>query len=73
MYQSTRDGRLLSVNPAFVKMLGYSTAEEMYALPSGAMLYWNPPDRAEFVRRVESEGEVRNASSGCAGVTGNRW
>jgi PAS domain S-box-containing protein len=50
VYQSTRDGRLVSVNSAFVKMLGYSSAEEMYALPSSVMLYWSPTDRADFVR-----------------------
>ncbi len=61
VYQSGRDGRLLSVNPAFVSILGYGSAEELYALPSVAMLYWNPADRTEFMRRVESEGEIRNA------------
>jgi diguanylate cyclase (GGDEF)-like protein/PAS domain S-box-containing protein len=61
VYQSGRDGRLLSVNPAFVSILGYSSAEELYGLPSVALLYWNPADRAEFTRRVESEGEIRNA------------
>jgi diguanylate cyclase (GGDEF)-like protein/PAS domain S-box-containing protein len=61
VYQSGRDGRLLSVNPAFVSILGYNSAEELYALPSVAILYWNPADRAEFMRRVESEGEIRSA------------
>jgi diguanylate cyclase (GGDEF)-like protein/PAS domain S-box-containing protein len=61
VYQSGRDGRLLSVNPAFVTILGYGSAEELYALPSVALLYWNPADRTEFMRRVESEGEIRNA------------
>jgi diguanylate cyclase (GGDEF)-like protein/PAS domain S-box-containing protein len=61
VYQSGRDGRLRSVNPAFVSILGYDSAEELYALPSVATLYWNPADRAEFIRRVESEGEIRNA------------
>jgi len=61
VYQSGRDGRLLSVNPAFVSILGYGSAEELYALPSVAMLYWNPADRAEFMRRVESEDEIRSA------------
>ncbi len=61
VYQSGRDGRLHSVNPAFVAILGYGSAEELYALPSVATLYWNPTDRAEFIRRVESEGEIRNA------------
>ena len=61
VYQSGRDGRLLSVNPAFVTILGYGSAEELYAVPSVALLYWNPADRAEFMRRVEAEGEIRNA------------
>ncbi|HYP66241.1 MAG TPA: EAL domain-containing protein, partial [Steroidobacteraceae bacterium] len=61
VYQSGRDGRLLSVNPAFVKMLGYSSAEQLYALPSAAALYWNPADRAEFARRVDAAGEIRDA------------
>ena len=61
VYQSTRDGRLVSVNSAFVKMLGFDSAEEMYALPSSVMLYWSAPDRAEFVRRVDVDGEVRSS------------
>jgi diguanylate cyclase (GGDEF)-like protein/PAS domain S-box-containing protein len=61
VYQSGRDGRVLSVNPAFVSMLGYSSAAEIYALPSAEALYWNPADREEFTRRVESEGEIRDA------------
>jgi len=60
VYQSTRDGRLVSVNSAFVSMLGYDSAEEMYALPSSVMLYWSAPDRADFVRRVDTDGEVRS-------------
>ncbi|MBK7250031.1 MAG: PAS domain S-box protein [Gammaproteobacteria bacterium] len=61
VFQSTLDGRLLSVNPAFVGMLGYVSAEELYALPSAAMLYWNPADRADLARRIERDGEIRNA------------
>ena len=61
VYQSGRDGRLLSVNPAFVAMLGYRSAEELYALRGAEALYWNPADRAEFARRVDSEGEIRDA------------
>jgi diguanylate cyclase (GGDEF)-like protein/PAS domain S-box-containing protein len=61
VYQSGRDGRLLSVNPAFVAMMGYGNAEELYALPSAAALYWDPADRAEFTRRIEAEGEIRDA------------
>jgi diguanylate cyclase (GGDEF)-like protein/PAS domain S-box-containing protein len=61
VYQSSQSGRLQSVNPAFVAMMGYETPEELYAMPSVEVLYWDPADRAEFTRRVETEGEVRNA------------
>jgi diguanylate cyclase (GGDEF)-like protein/PAS domain S-box-containing protein len=61
VYQSSPGGRLISVNPAFVGILGYRSAEELYALPSVTMLYWNPADRGEFARRLEAAGEVRNA------------
>jgi diguanylate cyclase (GGDEF)-like protein/PAS domain S-box-containing protein len=60
VYQSRRDGRFLSVNPAFVEIFGFSNAEEIYALPNAEALYWNPMDRIEYVRRVEAEGEIRN-------------
>jgi diguanylate cyclase (GGDEF)-like protein/PAS domain S-box-containing protein len=62
VYRSTRDGRLLVVNPAFVQMLGYSTAEELYRV-SASSLYWYPNDRDTYVRRMESEGEVRDVES----------
>jgi diguanylate cyclase (GGDEF)-like protein/PAS domain S-box-containing protein len=59
VYRTTRDGRLLVVNPAFAQMLGYSSAEELYQV-SAVSLYWYPNDRDTYVRRMESEGEVRN-------------
>jgi diguanylate cyclase (GGDEF)-like protein/PAS domain S-box-containing protein len=59
VYRTTRDGRLLVVNPAFVQMLGYGSAEEICQVPA-ASLYWYPADRDSYVRRLDSEGEVRN-------------
>jgi diguanylate cyclase (GGDEF)-like protein/PAS domain S-box-containing protein len=59
VYQTARDGRILVANPAFVNLMGYASAEELYQVPAEA-LYWYPSDRETFVRRVESEGELRN-------------
>ena len=59
VYRTTRDGRVLVANPAFVQMMGYATAEEIYRIPA-ASLYWYPSDRDTYVRRMEGEGEVRN-------------
>ena len=61
VYQSGRDGRLKSVNPAFVAILGYESAEQLYAMRDVSTLYWNPEDRAHFIRQVETQGEIRNA------------
>jgi diguanylate cyclase (GGDEF)-like protein/PAS domain S-box-containing protein len=59
VYQTTRDGRILVANPAFVNLLGYGSAEELYQVPAGA-LYWYANDRENFTRRAEIEGELRN-------------
>jgi diguanylate cyclase (GGDEF)-like protein/PAS domain S-box-containing protein len=59
VYQSSVDGELLAVNPAFVQLLGYDSAEELYATAADA-LYWYPSDRANFIRRMDSGGEIRN-------------
>jgi diguanylate cyclase (GGDEF)-like protein/PAS domain S-box-containing protein len=62
VYQTSRDGRILVANPAFVKLLGYASAEELYQVPAGA-LFWYPNDRENFARRAEIEGELRNEES----------
>ncbi len=59
VYQTSCDGRILVANPAFVNLMGYGSAEELHQVPAAA-LYWYPSDRETFVRRVESEGELRN-------------
>ncbi|HEX4241955.1 MAG TPA: EAL domain-containing protein [Steroidobacteraceae bacterium] len=59
VYQTSRDGRILEINPAFVNLLGYSSAQEIQA-QSARALYWSPADRDTFERRMESEGELRN-------------
>jgi diguanylate cyclase (GGDEF)-like protein/PAS domain S-box-containing protein len=59
VYQTSRDGRIIVANPAFVHMLGYDSAEELYRVHA-TQLYWYPSDREKFVRRMESEGELRN-------------
>jgi diguanylate cyclase (GGDEF)-like protein/PAS domain S-box-containing protein len=59
VYRTSRDGRLLDVNPAFVQILGYASAEEIYGVSAGS-LYWYPSDRESYVRRMDGAGEVRN-------------
>ena len=42
-------------------MLGYDSAEQLYALPNASLLYWDPADRARFAHRVDTGGEIRDA------------
>ena len=63
VYQSTPEGKVLAVNPAFVKILGFDSAEEIYALPGAAALYWDPKSRTAFVQELERAGAMYSAES----------
>ena len=58
VYQFSSEGKVLAVNPAFVKLLGFANVEEVYALPDANKLYWDPAVRAAFVQELERVGEV---------------
>jgi diguanylate cyclase (GGDEF)-like protein/PAS domain S-box-containing protein len=59
IYQSTQEGRYLSVNPAMARIFGYSSPEEMIKTitDTGLQTYVNPDDRIRFRKLLES-GEV---------------
>ncbi|MEZ5473901.1 MAG: PAS domain S-box protein [Steroidobacteraceae bacterium] len=59
VFQTTHDGQVTSVNDALVRMLGYDSPEELYALPSVAMLYWKANDRRQLVHELLEHGSVR--------------
>jgi len=59
VYQSTPEGKLLTVNPAIARMLGYESEEELLTL-NVRDLYMNPEDRDIFARKIEGTREVRN-------------
>jgi PAS domain S-box-containing protein len=54
LFQGTVDGELLTVNPAFAKMFGYDTPEDLLSsLGSSALeLYANPADRPAKIQLV---------------------
>ena len=63
VYQFSPEGKVLAVNPAFVKLLGFENADEIYALPGVTALYWDPAARAAFVQELERAGEVHTAET----------
>jgi PAS domain S-box-containing protein len=58
IFQSTPEGQFLRVNPAFVRILGYNSSEEMIALVTDIahQLYVVPGDRDEAGRLQEERG-----------------
>ena len=60
VYRSMPEGRILTVNPALVSMLGYDSAEELSNASNVRDLYANPEERAYWVRILDDEGEIRN-------------
>jgi PAS domain S-box-containing protein len=60
VFLATSDGQLLDCNDAFVRMLGYSSREEVMALNMDTEIYASPERRETFRREVEAHNYVRN-------------
>src|SRR6202050_433094 len=61
IFQTTVDGRVLSVNPALARMCGYNSPAEMLASVHdiGKDFYADPQTRLEFQREMEEHGAVQ--------------
>lgn len=60
VYISSREGDIITVNPALVDMLGYDSADDLKRAGRTTMLYVNPIDRERVFARLEAEGVVKN-------------
>lgn len=62
IFRSTMDGRLISINPAFAKLMGYDSTEELLenVQDIGTHLYADPQRRIELINELEEYGYVRN-------------
>jgi PAS domain S-box/PAS domain S-box/PAS domain S-box/uncharacterized domain HDIG len=62
IYQSTREGQHVTLNPAFARMLGYESPEEVMATITdiAKQLYANPQDREKLLGLVEEKGSVKD-------------
>jgi PAS domain S-box-containing protein len=60
VYQTSVDGKILSVNPALVKMLGYRSEEEVRTTITADQLYAQPASRAEMLSKLLREGALRD-------------
>ena len=62
LYRSSPDGRLLSANPALVRMLGYPSLESLLAIDLRD-LYVNPEDRQRWLDRLSVRDEIRSSEA----------
>ncbi|MGB5166217.1 MAG: EAL domain-containing protein [Woeseiaceae bacterium] len=60
VYIATREGDIITVNPALVQMLGYDSADDLKSVGRTTMLYVNPIDRERVFARLEAQGFVKN-------------
>lgn len=60
VYIASREGDIITVNPALVEMLGYDSAEDLKAAGKTTVLYVNPIDRERVFARLEADGMVKN-------------
>ncbi|MFA5180929.1 MAG: PAS domain S-box protein [Syntrophales bacterium] len=61
-FRSTPEGKFLNVNPAFARMMGYDSPEELISSISDIerQYYVNPADRARYVNLLKEAGAVEN-------------
>ncbi|MFA5180249.1 MAG: PAS domain S-box protein [Syntrophales bacterium] len=61
IFQTTHDGRYLSVNPALLRMFGFNSPDEMMKAVTdiGRQLYVNPEDRERFKYSMAEQGFVK--------------
>ena len=58
MYGTTRDGRLLHVNPALVRMLGYDSADELMTRNMQRDIYLDPSQRESVIEEYKTRDAV---------------
>jgi PAS domain S-box-containing protein len=61
IYRTSPEGRCLAANPAFAKMLGYDSPEDIVSSVTDAahQLWVDPADRLRYTRRIEENEIVR--------------
>jgi diguanylate cyclase (GGDEF)-like protein/PAS domain S-box-containing protein len=59
VYQATCDDRLLTINPAFCRLLGYATEDEVLKLDFGTQICASFEDHLGWRRELETNGEIR--------------
>ncbi len=60
VYIASREGEIVTANPALVQMLGYDSVYDLKSAGKTTVLYVNPIDRERVFARLEAQGVVKN-------------
>jgi PAS domain S-box-containing protein len=60
LFFSTPSGRFVEVNDALVRMLGYSSREELLQIDISTQLYFSPEQRTRHNELMQEHGSLRN-------------
>jgi len=58
IFVTTLEGKIVDMNPAGVKLFGYSSREELLGTDIPRDSYWNPDDRKALQREIAKQGFV---------------
>jgi two-component system cell cycle sensor histidine kinase/response regulator CckA len=60
VFQSTREGKFIIVNPALVRMLGYENVDELKDANIETNMYANPTEYKMIIQQLEQNKELHN-------------
>jgi two-component system, cell cycle sensor histidine kinase and response regulator CckA len=63
IYQSTENGKIIYANPAFMKIVGFDSLEELKEIDLFTDLYTSKSDRQIFIEKIKKEKTVHNYES----------
>jgi diguanylate cyclase (GGDEF)-like protein/PAS domain S-box-containing protein len=72
VYQATCDDKLITINPAFVTMLGYASEDDVLKLDFGTEICANYEDHLNWRRELEASGEIRSREMTLRNKNGER-
>jgi diguanylate cyclase (GGDEF)-like protein/PAS domain S-box-containing protein len=72
VYQATCDDKLITINPAFVTMLGYASEDDVLKLDFGTQICASYEDHMNWRRELEANGEIRSRETTLRNKNGER-
>lgn len=60
IYQSTIDGKIITANPALVRILGYESEEELKKLNIGKDIYVQSAERDSYLKQMEEKRRLKD-------------